>query len=328
MTAFTLRSATLDDLPELIELFNRAAQEVGEEAAFTLAGYTPDWQREDFALADDSRVAVMDGGRLGGVVEHWSSTPYVGHWLWARVEPQLRGLGIGTALMQWGEARTRSQLALAPEGVKVACSAACADTDEASNALLRERGYALLRRSMTMERSLAGAIPQRVLPVNMTIRPMQPGEEAAVFRAHTEAFRDHRGFVEQPFEEAFTIQQQFAAKNPNYDPSLWFLAIDGEEIAGVVLCAPRHESYADAWVDLLGVRRPWRKQGLGLALLYHSFAELKRRGHQRVGLSVDAHSLTGATRLYERAGMYAIHQHNGYEKVIRDGTDLSTQKLR
>ena len=81
------------------------------------------------------------------------------------------------------------------------------------------------------------------------------------------------------------------------------------------------------WVDTLGVRRPWRRQGLAEALLYHSFRELRRRGRTSVGLGVDASSLTGATRLYEKAGMRAIRKFTRYEKELRPGTDLKTQMI-
>ncbi len=41
------------------------------------------------------------------------------------------------------------------------------------------------------------------------------------------------------------------------------------------------------------------------ALLKRSFAELYRRGKRRIGLGVDAESLTGVTKLYECVGMNA-----------------------
>ena len=62
----------------------------------------------------------------------------------------------------------------------------------------------------------------------------------------------------------------------------------------------------------------WRKRGLGLALLLHTFNEFYQRGDRTVGLGVDAQSLTGATRLYEKAGMHVTRQYDTYEKVIRD----------
>jgi ribosomal protein S18 acetylase RimI-like enzyme len=79
------------------------------------------------------------------------------------------------------------------------------------------------------------------------------------------------------------------------------------------------------WVATLGVRRPWRKRGLGLALLEHSFVELQRRGSRRVGLGVDAQNITGATRLYEKAGMQPdlAWTNLAYEKELRSGVELS-----
>jgi mycothiol synthase len=62
-----------------------------------------------------------------------------------------------------------------------------------------------------------------------------------------------------------------------------------------------------------------------VALLQHSFRELYARGQKKVGLGVDAASLTGATRLYERAGMHVARQYDTYEKELRPGRDLSTQ---
>jgi hypothetical protein len=44
-------------------------------------------------------------------------------------------------------------------------------------------------------------------------------------------------------------------------------------------------------------------------------------------LGVDAQSLTGATRLYERAGMRVVRESREYELLIRDGRDLRTLAL-
>jgi len=82
------------------------------------------------------------------------------------------------------------------------------------------------------------------------------------------------------------------------------------------------------YVHTLGVLRPWRRRGIALALLHHAFGELQRRGKKRVGLGVDAASLTGATRLYERAGMRPVRQSDLYEKELRPGRDLTTQGLK
>jgi len=77
------------------------------------------------------------------------------------------------------------------------------------------------------------------------------------------------------------------------------------------------------WIDQVAVRRPWRKQGLGMALLQQAFGAFYQLGIPRVGLGVDGQSLTGAQRLYERAGMQVTMHIGTYEKELRPGKDLS-----
>ncbi|KAA0260059.1 MAG: hypothetical protein EDM79_18925, partial [Chloroflexi bacterium] len=72
---------------------------------------------------------------------------------------------------------------------------------------------------------------------------------------------------------------------------------------------------------------PWRKHGLGLALLQHSFAEFYKRGKRKAGLGVDAENLTGALRLYEKAGMHVHLAFDTYEKTIREGREISVESL-
>jgi mycothiol synthase len=100
----------------------------------------------------------------------------------------------------------------------------------------------------------------------------------------------------------------------DFDPSLWFLAFDGDQLAGVVIGFVRGAE--TGWVRGLGVRRPWRGRGLGLALLQQAFAAFYGRGLRTVGLGVDAQSPTGATRLYERAGMHVTERYDTMEKIL------------
>ena len=101
-----------------------------------------------------------------------------------------------------------------------------------------------------------------------------------------------------------------------FDPGLWLLAVDGGEVAGAAVCEERPEA---GWVGELAVRRPWRRRGLGLALLRRAFVEFYRRGRRKVALAVDSQSLTGATRLYERAGMRVERLYSVYRKELRPG---------
>jgi hypothetical protein len=60
-----------------------------------------------------------------------------------------------------------------------------------------------------------------------------------------------------------------------------------------------------------------------MALLRHAAGAFHRRGLRRYALAVDSESLTGATRLYERAGMHATQTYAGYLKELRPGAEPS-----
>ena len=137
------------------------------------------------------------------------------------------------------------------------------------------------------------------------------------------AFQDHFGYVERPFDEHFEEWSHFW--DANYESGLWILALDGAQIAGVVLCKPSHAGEEDrGWVTTLAARREYRRRGIGMALLYAAFAVFYQRGKQRIGLGVDASSLTGATELYRRAGMQVATHYRLYEKELRAGIDMTT----
>jgi len=148
------------------------------------------------------------------------------------------------------------------------------------------------------------------------VRAFVPGEdEWPVFEAVEDAFRDMWGRPRGTFERFVGMTE-----TESFDPSLWFLALDGDEVAGVTLCKALA---GEGWVDVVGVRRPWRKRGLGLALLRHALAEYSRRGVCKVGLSVDAEGVTGALRLYRRAGMRVRESFIVHLKELRPGVDLT-----
>ena len=92
------------------------------------------------------------------------------------------------------------------------------------------------------------------------------------------------------------------------------IVLPGDDIAGAAMA---YHFDTGGWIRSLAVRRPWRKQGLGLALLYDVFGKMYALGEHRVGLGVDAESLTGATRLYERAGMRVKHHYARYRKTVQ-----------
>ena len=185
--------------------------------------------------------------------------------------------------------------------------------DETVRGVVEAAGYHRIRSSYHMAVTLDD-LSDPVWPEGLEVTTFDPEQdEAAVHATVQESFRDHWEHIDRSREEWRT----FMIETPGFDPSFWFLAREEGEVAGVSLCRvhwtgdPEH-----GYVSSLGVRRPWRKRGLGLALLQHSFADMARRGMKRASLDVDAESLTGAVALYELAGMHVERRFDCYLKNL------------
>jgi mycothiol synthase len=174
-------------------------------------------------------------------------------------------------------------------------------------------GFEPSRHSYRMEIDLASDEREPIWPAGITVRTVAEGEQQLVHGAMVEVWQDTNDPVDETFEE----WAHWHVGRPSYDPSLWFLAFAEDELAGFSVCAQDSLDSNAAHVAILGVRRPWRRQGLGEALLLHSFAEFRLRGYTRGTLGVDASSPTGATRLYERAGMRVYRDTVFLERPVR-----------
>jgi mycothiol synthase len=176
--------------------------------------------------------------------------------------------------------------------------------------LLEREGFGVVRSSFQMQRSLDGTLDRLAWPAGIDVREPRAADLAALHAAHVEAFADHWGYEPESYEA-------WAAYNlgDDQDLSLWRVAWDGGEVAGVAINRPRRgEDDALGWVGVLAVRRPWRRLGLGTALLRQAFLTFAERGKERVGLGVDAENTTGAVALYERAGMHVVRRSDTWER--------------
>ena len=328
---FTERGAALDDLNQALTLMNLCSQHlIGEDDLTDVNDLITEMTVPDFNPQEDLRLIFAPNGEMVGYKEVWTtSKPPVHPWIWGCVHPQYEGLGIGTRLMQWAEERALKALPNVPDDLRFAPRTSC--NHEAKNAarFFEGMGYTHIRSFYRMQINMDQPMPEPVWPQGITLRTYDPEKDAeAVYRADVESFRDHFGFVEQPFEEGLRDFIHVMTKYDGFDPALWFLAMDGDEIAGICLCRPHgYEDPDIGLVNILGVRRPWRNQGLGLALLRHAFNEFYRRGKRKAGLGVDAQNLTGALHLYEKAGMHVSRQYDSFEKEIRPGKEISVQSL-
>ena len=327
---FTIRGANPDDLELALVLFNRWSRSVvGQDELVDLEALRNDLKAPGFDMQQDTRVVFAPNGQLAGYVEAWTTAkPPVHPWIWMRVDPDYEGSEIGVWLMHWAEQRALQALPNVPAELRFAPRFGTYREAHKMKKLLENLGYQHIRSFYTMLIEMDAPVPAAEFPEGITLRTYRPGLDAeAAYQAQIDSFRDHYGFVEAPFEDGLKRFQHFWEDEAS-DPTLMFLAMDGDEIAGINLCRP--QSFEDpemGWVSTLGVRRLWRKRGLGLALLRYAFNEFYRRGKRKVGLGVDAQNLTGALRLYENAGMHVHLTFDQYEKELRPGTEISVQSL-
>jgi len=326
---FHARPTVLDDAAAVAEQLNACSIADTGSPGTHPDELRSDWQQPSVDLANDSIVVLASDGAFAGHAIVWDSTPHVRPHLSADVHPAYRGRGIGTALCAWGEARAQQTIPKAPEGGRVAVREFILGTDEAARRLLGVRGFALVRHNLRMLIKLDAPPPEPQVPDGLTIRSFVRGQDEEAFAvALQEGFRDSWGFIETPLEDDLREWKAFMENTPHFDPELFLLAMDGRRIAGT-LCGVSQpgEGPNKGWIFGLCVLRPWRRRGLAQALLLHSFGQLYDRGMWRIGLGVDADSLTGATRLYEKVGMRVERRHELWEKELRPGIESATQSL-
>jgi len=320
------RPATRADAEVVSNVINAATLVDYGKAIVTPDEMLHDWDQPGFNLETDSYLMLDAQNQAVGYTQVFDATePHVRVWVFGRVHPQHRGKGIGSALMDWAEERGKLTIPKAPKDARVFLSVGTEAKTEAAKTLFVNRGYQYVRSFYDMEIDLKAAPPAPEFPAGHSVRTFVPGQdERLVYETLEAGFADHWGFMPHPFEDFM----HNLVNRKDFDPTLWFIGMAGDQVTGVALCTPKTTDGPDrAWVDELCVLRPFRRQGVALALLRHAFGEVHRRGIAKAGLGVDTESLTGALRLYERAGMRPVEQFDRYEKDLRPGTELTRRKL-
>lgn len=327
---FIARPTTLADAEAVAELLNAYDMALTGQPEASADELRIDWQSPNFDLESSSIVVTTREGQIVGTITVWNALPpHVRIWAWGCTHPDYHGQGIGTYMLRWAEERARQDIHKAPPEALVTIGSDCYNFQTEPKALFAEEGYALTRHFWQMKIDLTEQPPAPIFPDHITIRTRADGLPLRdIIAAFDESFEDHWGHTPTSLDLLQERWEHWLANDPDQDPTMWYAAMDGDQIAAVCLCSAKtNEDPTMGYVNILGVRRPWRKQGLGLALLHLCFEEFRQRGQKSVGLGVDASSLTGATRLYERAGMYVNKQWDFYRKTLRDGVDISTQSV-
>lgn len=300
---------TPDRFEQVLELLQASDAAVWGGSDWTVQELREEW--DDLALDRDAWLVELDG-RLAGVAHllERNGSRFIGD---AYVHPELTGRGVGNRLLDLMEVRARELEADWPDGERIVLDAGHLVGDDRAPALFRGRGFEHVRSFFRMVVDVTTAPPEPAWPEGIELRPFDVELHGPqIHAANQEAFAAEWGHVPRPYAE----WEERMFERPRFDPSLVPVAWAGDEIAGFSLNYPKRMGDW-GWVGSLGVRSAWRRRGLGLALLHESFQRFRATGETTVALGVDTENPTGATRLYERAGMRPLWQADVWQKELR-----------
>jgi mycothiol synthase len=308
---YARRAPVESDAPALVELFNALELTISGTAVMTAAEFLGDW--EGIELARDAVTIVAPDGCPAAYADV-SIRGDVLYSIYGYVHPNHHGRGLGRYLVAWGETRARLGAALPPESARIVTRHYVNELNPSALELLRSLGYQPVRVTYTMEANLTGLPPAPAWPDGLIVRRFVPGQDdVAAYEAYEEAFAD---MWQRPGGTLDDFQSKL--RRPYFDPFHWFLVMDGNEVAGTLFSDNIEGS---GWVEIVGVRRPWRGRGVGLAMLRQALGAFYERGVTKVGLSVDAQSPTGAPRVYQRAGFQLNGSYQVLERELRPGNE-------
>ena len=315
----TIRNYRPGDEPSILELFaaadavdkaERGLSENDLREWLTIPGVEPE---RDFFIAEvDGAPAGVIGFDIqtGTVAKHRAFTNGV-------TQPGYRRRGVGTRLFEAAEARAAEKMRALPPGPTCYLEAFARSTQTDLIALLESIGLKPARYFFGMIRDVRGELPPAINPDGLLIRSFRDEDDAQAYAAFDEAFRDHWGYEQMSPAE----WKHFFRDTADYNPALWFMAWDGDELAGIALNFIKAEENArvgrkQGLVGELGVRRAWRKRGVATALLRRSFHAFREAGMDYAVLGVDSENPTGALGLYQRLGFEVLRENVAYRKEI------------
>ena len=311
----TFRAASAADWPAIADVVNASRQADGADEVRTPASLASEFA--NVVLERDGLIAEAGGAFVGFgfgyVVERDGSL--VGE-LTGGIYPGSRRRGIGTDLFRRNHARLAVELAADPRPGPRELRSYALDAEQGDIALLAAEGFVPIRFGYEMRRYLAGSLPDHPLPPGIELRPVTTELHRQIFDADNEAFLDHWGHRPK-------TDSDFVARfdNPETDTSLWCVAWDGEEVAGVVMNAIFTDENEQlgirrGWLEHVSVRRPWRGRGVAKALCAASFRVLREHGMEEAWLGVDGSNPTGAVRLYEGLGFHVVRGWKAYGRPV------------
>ena len=227
---YTVRAPTAFDAEAVVALI-RACELADEgDAELTLDDLQGNWERPNFTLATDAWLVADEGGAPAAYADLWERTPGALYTADGYVHPDHRARGLGAHLVDLFEGRATELAAGRPASLQTIVFHPIED----ARRLLESRGYEPNRFYWRMVIDMDEPPPEPRFPDGITWRTFRDGDEAEVHAVVQETFADIEGQVYSPFEE----WQHFMMRGESFDPTLWFLAMDGHAYRGRRPLAP------------------------------------------------------------------------------------------
>jgi mycothiol synthase len=325
----TARPLTAEDAEAVAALLTaaEAVDDTGEH--FVPADLVEWWVNDLVDLSREGLAVVGPDGQVVGYATVLAPPTFRGAFgvhLEGRVHPDVRGRGVGRALLAWQLDRgTRLHAERHPE-VPARLTVSVPTTMPALERLAGRAGLTAVRWYREMERPLTDPPSLRTVP-GVELVPFSWDRDDEVRRAHNAAFVEHHGSSERDvpsWQVMFTGQRAFR-------PDLSVLAIEDGAVVGYVLAyvfeADTLATGAQqAALGQIGVLPQARGRGVATAVITAALAAAADAGCRSAALQVDTENVTGALRLYESLGFTARRTQVSWSRdvpPIAQGQDAS-----
>ena len=324
------RPLTLDDAHEYAKTATAIAAHIGANAQFQPEHILIEWQEPNYDISR-SAIGIFSGSALAGYAVIWDRAEKPVHpWVNWGVHPDFIGKGLSAQLLGWVDVKGGEIMKRCPPEARFSLLSEIVEGYAPKEDALKQAGYVPDRSAYEMRIEMTQAPPAPDPPDGIIIRSYREADLEGFVHAFRDSFSDHFGYIEEPFEKDLEEFRHWFSHDKQFDPNLTLLALDETSgaVVGCLVGLKADHRHADVGlIELLGVRRAYRRRGLAQTLLVHAFAIYWQRGRRTVGLGVDGESLTNAVALYERVGMSIHRRYMTYEKVLRAGLELAKTSL-
>lgn len=326
------RALTLEDAERCAEISTAVSSRAGAGERIHPRDVRAEWTEPNFDLSASSAGVVDTKGRLiGFAVLFATQEPPVRPWFSWGVDPERGDRNIRASLLSWAIDRGEAVIVNCPPDARVSLWGGTYEAYQADERALRDAGFSPGRTWHEMRIDMIERPAAVALPDGFVTRSYRQEEDLPILvDLVRDSFSDHYGHIEQSFERDLEMFRHWFESSPAFDPDRVLFAID--EATGIVAgsalpLTEYHRRPGVGYIDMVGVRRAYRRRGLASAMLRRCFRDYWDRGIKSVCLEVDGESLTNALALYERVGMRVHHSFVTYEKLLRDGVELAKVAL-